>query len=55
MIRMVSMLTLETVLNITSALMELLTTTAVLPELSGTKTVSTVTGQRMWCATQVDI
>ena len=49
------MLTLKTVLNITSALMELLTTIAVIMELFGTKTVSTVTGQRMWCATQVDI
>ena len=52
---MVSMLTQETVVNTTSALMGLLTTTAALEELSGTRTVSTVTGQLMWTAVQVDM
>ena len=52
---MVSMPTLETVVNTTSVPMGLLTNTAALEELSGTRTVSTVTGQLMWTAVQVDI
>ena len=49
------MQTLETVVNITNVLMGLLITTAVLLEHSGTRTVSTVTGQLMWPAVQVDL
>ena len=48
-----SMQTPETVVNITNVLMGLLTTTAVLLGPSGTRTVSTVTGQLMWTAVQV--
>ena len=48
MIRMVSMPTLETVVNITSVPMGLPTTTVVLLEHSGARPVSTVTGQLMW-------
>ena len=51
---MVSTLTQETVANTTSVPMGILTTTAVLEELSGVRTVSTVTGQLMWTAVQVD-